>query len=116
MVDSNYQTYLKIIAWEDFFELCNCRVTYRKNELCSKMDESCIDKACAKSDKETMLRCPVWKKLRNFYSSKLWSEIKNKEVDDGRYDENGRCQIAQRYKSFGRQQSNKVGRFQTDFI
>ncbi len=116
MIDSEYQTYLKIMPWEDFYELCNCKIPVQKNILCSKMDESCPNKLCMKPDKETMLRCPVWKNLRNFYSSKLWAEIKNKESEYGRDDEKGRSQIAQRYKSLGRKPSHQVGRFRTDII
>jgi hypothetical protein len=114
-MDSEYQTYLKIISWEDFFALCNNRIPFQKNELCSKMDESCPNKICNKCDKDTMLRCPIWRKLRNFYSNKIWSEIKIKENENGR-DEKGRNQIAQRYKSIGRKPTHQVGRFQTDFV
>ena len=79
-MEDDYQTFLKIVSWEDFHPRCNKR---KFGRLCPLLDGDVL-KDCIRPDKNTMLKCPVWKKFRNFYSGKIFQSIKKGELD-GRY-------------------------------
>ena len=64
-----FQSHLKIIAWEDFRNLCRHRIKepcicsfalehYEKHMPCSNDDQS----------EEAMLVCPLWVQMNNYYT------------------------------------------------
>lgn len=94
----DYQTYLKIISWEDFWKICKYGHTVLNNRrLCGKMSNDTANKACMEPDKNTMLRCPVWKELRNFYGNRLWNRIKTMEEHDGELTSRERQSVAKEH-------------------
>lgn len=116
MEDLNYQTFLKIMPWEAFFEHCCHRVAFEGHKFCAQMHEDAADKTCEEADKETMVSCPVWKTLRNFYSGKAWQSIKEKEDRNGRHNEKERQAIAQECSRNQRKQGQAHGRFRTESL
>jgi hypothetical protein len=56
----NYQSFLKIIHFEDFRQFC----TYRRGIVCDN-DENAY-KSCPRANKRTMSNCPVWRCFKDF--------------------------------------------------
>ena len=73
----DYQAFLKIISWEDYFKFCNKRISSPEHDYCELTGAY-----CESDDKVQMLKCSMWKALRNFYNYKVW-----KEKVDGKDDE-----------------------------
>jgi hypothetical protein len=55
-----------------------------------------------------------WKLLRNFYSSKTWQQIKEREDQNGRCDEKERQEIAKKSVQDRWEQSKVTGRFRKE--
>lgn len=101
-MNGNFQSYLKIISWEDFRSNC---VNLDDEFIC------CHDKMLAGSnhchqDNRSMITCPIWKTLRDFYTKQAWDKIKQEEESNGRCDENQRKAIAQEYHKNRRRHNN----------
>ena len=106
---NEYQTFLKIISWEDYHRICSKR---KFGRICSVTEDK--NKSCTSPDKDTMLRCPIWKDMRNFYGNKVWHQIKRKEVNHVKVTEEEKSKIARRCRENGKQHLPVKGRFEKE--
>lgn len=60
-----FQSFYKIITWRDFHGACK----HRLENICKlQKDVKCFE---GNPDKNTMLMCPMWNTLRNFYTKNM---------------------------------------------
>lgn len=71
-----FQSPLKIISWDDFRRCCKFRINGYCNAPLKRQGDAII---CDEYDQrnETMLNCPMWPRLKNFYTRAMKLRIRD---------------------------------------